>query len=287
MIKSGFVSVIGRTNSGKSSLINALLGEELCFISRKENATRRKMNVIVMHGDNQVILVDTPGLHESNKSFNQLLIEAAKKSINECDLILFVMSIKDDFSEYEKFLLLNPKVEHIVVLNKIDLVNNEYLLKKLSEFNFNTKIIPFTNKNNFYKKILLDEICKHLPIHPHFFNAENTTDKSLKEVSAELILESIYDNFSDEVPYFCEVIVQKVIENNQQITFFADIITDTSSHKAILIGKNADAIKRIGIKARKRLNDLLGIKVNIKLLVKQKKHWYNDKTFLKQIKLSN
>lgn len=287
MIKSGFVSVIGRTNSGKSSLINALLGEELCFISRKENATRRKMNVIIMHGDNQVILVDTPGLHESNKTFNQLLIEAAKKSINECDLILFVMSVKDDFSEYEKFLSLNPKVEHIVVLNKIDLVKDEYLLKKLAEFNFNAKIIPFTNKNNFYKKILLDEICKHLPVHPHFFDAEHTTDKTLKEVAAELILESIYDNLSDEVPYFCEVVVQKVIEKDNETTFFADIITDTNSHKAMLIGKEANTIKRIGIKARKRLQDLLGIKINVKLLVKQKKHWYNDEIFLKQIKLSN
>ncbi len=285
-MKSGFVSVVGRTNAGKSTMINSLLGEKLCLVSHKENATRRKMNVVVMHNDNQVILVDTPGLHESNKNFNKLLIEAAKKSLDECDLILFVMSVFDDISEYQKFLELKPKVNHILVLNKIDLISSEKLLKKLEEFNKLKNIpsiIPFSSKNNFYKKTLLDEICKYLPEHPYFYDPDFSTDKSTKDVVKELIIESIYQNLSDELPYVCEVLINKVIEKENFLTIFADIITDSENHKTMLIGRDANTIKRIGIVSRKRISELLGLKINLKLLVKVKKKWYDNERFLKTI----
>lgn len=285
-MKSGFVSVVGRTNAGKSTMINSLLGEKLCLVSHKENATRRKMNVVVMHNDNQVILVDTPGLHESNKNFNKLLIEAAKKSLDECDLILFVMSVFDDISEYQKFLDLKPKVNHILVLNKIDLISSEKLLKKLEEFNKLKNIpsiIPFSSKNNFYKKTLLDEICKYLPEHPYFYDPDFSTDKSTKDVVKELIIESIYQNLSDELPYVCEVLINKVIEKENFLTIFADIITDSENHKTMLIGRDANTIKRIGIVSRKRISELLGLKINLKLLVKVKKKWYDNERFLKTI----
>ena len=287
-MKSGFVSVVGKTNAGKSTMINSLLGEKLCLVSHKENATRRKMNVVVMHNENQVILVDTPGLHESNKNFNKLLIEAAKKSLDECDLILFVMSVFDDISEYQKFLELKPKVNHILVLNKIDLISSEKLLKKLEEFNKLKNIpsiIPFSSKNNFYKKTLLDEICKYLPEHPYFYDPEFSTDKSIKDVVKELILESIFKCVSDELPYICEVVVQKVVENTKFFTIYADIIVDSDNHKAMIIGKNADTIKRIGIVARKRISEVFGLKINLKLIAKIQKNWYDDEKFLKKIGL--
>lgn len=287
-MKSGFVSVVGRTNAGKSTMINSLLGENLCLVSHKENATRRKMNVVIMHKENQIVLVDTPGLHESNKSFNQLLIEAAKKSIDECDLILFVMSVFDKIDEYKKFLELKPKVEHLVVLNKVDLIEPEKLLAKLSEFNALEKvpnIIPYTSKNKFYKIKLLDEIIKYLPEHPYFFDPEYTTDKNTKDVIKELIIESIYQNLSDELPYCCEVLISKVIEKDSSLTIYADIVTDSENHKAMLIGRDANTIKRIGIVARKRISELFLLKTNLKLIVKVQKKWYDNENFLKKVGL--
>lgn len=287
-MKSGFVSVIGRTNAGKSTMVNSLLGENLCLVSHKENATRRKINVVIMHKENQIVLVDTPGLHESNKSFNQLLIEAAKKSIDECDLIVFVMSVFDKIDEYKKFLELKPKVEHLVVLNKVDLIEPEKLLAKLSEFNALEKvpnIIPYTSKNKFYKTKLLDEIIKYLPEHPYFFDPEYTTDKNTKDVIKELIIESIYQNLSDELPYCCEVLISKVIEKDNSLTIYADIVTDSENHKAMLIGRDANTIKRIGIVARKRISELFLLKTNLKLIVKVQKKWYDNENFLKKVGL--
>lgn len=287
-MKSGFVSVIGRTNAGKSTMINSLLGENICLVSHKENATRRKMNVVIMHKENQIILVDTPGLHESNKNFNQLLIEAAKKSLDECDLILFVTSVFDNLDDYRNFLNLKPKVKHLVVLNKVDLIKPEKLLEKLSEYNELKEvptIIPYSSKNKFYKTALLDEICKYLPNHPYFFDPEFTTDKNTKDVIKELILESIYQNLNDELPYCCEVVVAKVIENEKFLTIYADIVTDSENHKAMLIGRDANTIKRIGIVARKRISEVFLLKINLKLIAKVQKKWYDNENFLKKVGL--
>lgn len=287
-MKSGFVSVIGRTNAGKSTMINSLLGENICLVSHKENATRRKINVVIMHDENQIILIDTPGLHESNKNFNQLLIEAAKKSLDECDLIVFVMSIFDSLDEYKKFLDLKPKVEHIVVINKVDLVEPKKLLDKLEEFNkldIVPNIIPYSSKNKFYKNKLLDEMVKYLPEHPYFFDPEFSTDKTTKDVIKELIIESIYQNLSDELPYCCEVLINKIIEKDNFLTIYADIITDSENHKAMLIGRNANTIKRIGIVARKRIAEVFLLKINLKLVAKVQKKWYDNENFLKKVGL--
>ncbi|MBZ7975304.1 GTPase Era [Campylobacter sp. RM12637] len=287
-MKSGFVSVIGRTNAGKSTMINSLLGENICLVSHKENATRRKMNVVIMHDENQIILIDTPGLHESNKNFNQLLIEAAKKSLDDCDLIVFVMSIFDSLDEYKKFLDLKPKVEHIVVINKVDLVEPKKLLDKLEEFNkldIVPNIIPYSSKNKFYKNKLLDEMVKYLPEHPYFFDPEFSTDKTTKDVIKELIIESIYQNLSDELPYCCEVLINKIIEKDNFLTIYADIITDSENHKAMLIGRNANTIKRIGIVARKRIAEVFLLKINLKLVAKVQKKWYDNENFLKKVGL--
>ncbi len=129
-MKSGFVSIIGRTNAGKSTLINSLLEEKIALVSHKQNATRRKIKAIVMNGEDQIIFIDTPGLHESKATLNQFLIQSAIKSMGDCDVILFVASIFDSVKDYENFLSLNPKVPHIIVLNKVDLADNGTLLKK-------------------------------------------------------------------------------------------------------------------------------------------------------------
>lgn len=286
-MKSGFVSIIGRTNAGKSTLINSLVDEKIALVSHKQNATRRKIKAIVMNEDNQIIFIDTPGIHESNVILNQLLIESAIKSMGDCDAILFVASVFDDTKDYEKFLNLNPKVPHIIALNKVDLTNNATLLKKLSDYSkFNNHfkaILPYSCKKKTYQKALLDELCKLLPEHGHFYDSNFLTPSSEKELFRDFVLESIYENLNDELPYCCEVLITKVKENTNLTIIDAQIITDTNSHKAMLIGKDGATLKRIGKNARIKITKLIQNKVLLKLFVVVKKNWQKDKDFLKKI----
>ncbi|MBR8462789.1 GTPase Era [Campylobacter sp. faydin G-140] len=286
-MRSGFVSIIGRTNAGKSSLLNALLNEKIAIVSHKQNATRRKINGIVMNGEDQVIFIDTPGLHESNKKLNQLMINEAIKSMGDCDLIIFIASIHDSTENYEKFLSLKPTKPHILVLSKIDEAKNEAVLKKMTQYNkFSdhfVSLVPFSTKQLTYKKPLLDEICKFLPEHPYFYNPEFITTTNEKEIFRDFILEAIYENLSDEIPYSSEVIVDKVIERDNVTNVYATIITERDTHKSMIIGKNGETIKRIGITARKLIAILTQKKIFIKLVVIVKKGWSKNEKTIKNL----
>lgn len=285
-MKSGFVSVIGRTNAGKSTLINSLLEEKITLVSHKQNATRRKIKAIVMHGNDQIIIVDTPGLHKSSQKINQMLVQSAIKSISDCDLILFVASVFDPIKDYEDFLSLNPKVPHIIVINKVDLTNNMQLLQKLNEYNqFNTfkAVIPYSSKKKSYKKILLDEIIKYLPEHEYFYDPQFLTTSNEKDLYRDFILEAVYENLSEELPYCSEVLIKKLKDKNKFLIIEADIITDTNSHKAMIIGKEGKTLKRIGKDARIKISKLAQKKVLLKLFIQIKKNWQKDENFIKKL----
>ncbi|MCV3451031.1 GTPase Era [Campylobacter lari] len=286
-MKSGFISIVGRTNAGKSSILNSLLEEKVAMVSHKQNATRRKINAIIMHENHQLIFIDTPGLHASSKAMNQLMIDLAIKSIADCDVILFVASIYDDIKDYENFLSLNPKVPHIVLINKVDLVKKEVLLKKLSEYSqFSSHfsaIIPYSAKQKFYKKILLDEMIKYLPEHPYYFDPEFITTTNEKDIYRDFILEAIYENLSDEIPYSTEVKIEKIKELEQIYYINATIITDSNSHKGIILGKDGTTIKRIGKEARVKIEKLAQKKVMLKLFVQLEKNWHKNEQNLKKI----
>lgn len=286
-MKSGFVSIIGRTNAGKSSLLNFLLDEKITIVSHKQNATRRKISGIVMNGQDQIIFTDTPGLHESDKTLNKLMINEAIKSMSDCDVIVFLASIHDQTNEYEKFLNLKPSAPHILVLTKVDEVSNDKILKKISEYSkFQDKFIalmPFSIKKQTYKKPLLDEICKLLPEHEYFYDPEFLTPTNEKEIYKDFILEAIYDNLSDELPYSTDVLIDKVKEKREIIEIFASIITDKELHKSMIIGKNGETIKRIGINSRKMISKLTDKKVFLKLVVVVKKGWSKNEKIIKQI----
>lgn len=283
-MRSGFVSVIGRTNAGKSSLLNYLLNEKIALVSHKQNATRRKINAIVMHNENQIIFTDTPGLHKSQKIMNKLMIDEALKSMSNCDAILFVASVFDDLKDYENFLYLKPKVPHIVILNKIDLAKKEQIFKKLTEYSkFCDKfkaIIPTSTKKGVFRAEILDQICKILPEHDYFFDPEFLTDKKEKEIYRDFILEAIYESFSDEIPYSCDVEIVS-FSFNKHLEIVANIITDNASKRQILVGKNGESIKRIGIKARKLINKLSNSKVFLNLDVKVIKNWTTNEKLIK------
>ena len=286
-MKSGFVSIIGRTNAGKSSFLNALLNEKIAIVSHKQNATRRKINGIVMNGEDQIIFTDTPGLHESNKAINQLLISQAIKSMGDCDLIVFLAPIHDDTSDYEKFLALNPEKPHILVLTKVDESSNAKVLEKITQYQkFQDKfaaLLTFSTKQPTYKKPLLDEICKLLPEHEYFYDPEFLTPTNEKEIFREFILEAIYENLSDEIPYLSDVIIKSVKEKTGITEIYASIITERDIHKSMIIGKNGETIKRIGIFARKLIQNLTNTKVFLKLDVVVKKGWSKEEKSLNQI----
>lgn len=286
-MKSGFVSIIGRTNAGKSSFLNALLNEKIAIVSHKQNATRRKINGIVMNGEDQIIFTDTPGLHESNKVINQLLISQAIKSMGDCDLIVFLAPIHDDTSDYEKFLALNPEKPHILVLTKVDESSNAKVLEKITKYQkFQDKfaaLLTFSTKQPTYKKPLLDEICKLLPEHEYFYDPEFLTPTNEKEIFREFILEAIYENLSDEIPYLSDAIIKSVKEKTGITEIYASIITERDIHKSMIIGKNGETIKRIGIFARKLIQNLTNTKVFLKLDVVVKKGWSKEEKSLNQI----
>lgn len=286
-MKSGFVSIIGRTNAGKSSFLNALLNEKIAIVSHKQNATRRKINGIVMNGEDQIIFTDTPGLHESNKAINQLLISQAIKSMGDCDLIVFLAPIHDDTSDYEKFLALNPEKPHILVLTKVDESSNAKVLEKITQYQkFQDKfaaLLTFSTKQPTYKKPLLDEICKLLPEHEYFYDPEFLTPTNEKEIFREFILEAIYENLSDEIPYLSDAIIKSVKEKTGITEIYASIITERDIHKSMIIGKNGETIKRIGIFTRKLIQNLTNTKVFLKLDVVVKKGWSKEEKSLNQI----
>ena len=286
-MKSGFVSIIGRTNAGKSSFLNALLNEKIAIVSHKQNATRRKINGIIMNGEDQIIFTDTPGLHESNKVINQLLISQAIKSMGDCDLIVFLAPIHDDTEDYEKFLALNPEKPHILVLTKVDESSNAKVLEKITKYQkFQDKfaaLLTFSTKQPTYKKPLLDEICKLLPEHEYFYDPEFLTPTNEKEIFREFILEAIYENLSDEIPYLSDAIIKSVKEKPGITEIFASIITEREINKRMIIGKNGETIKRIGIFARKLIKNLTGSKVFLKLDVIVKKGWSKEEKSLNKI----
>ena len=286
-MKSGFVSIIGRTNAGKSSFLNALLNEKIAIVSHKQNATRRKINGIVMNGEDQIIFTDTPGLHESNKAINQLLINQAIKSMGDCDLIVFLAPIHDSTSDYEKFLALNPEKPHILVLTKVAESSNAKALEKITQYQkFQDKftaLLTFSTKQPTYKKPLLDEICKLLPEHEYFYDPEFLTPTNEKEIFREFILEAIYENLSDEIPYLSDAIIKSVKEKTGITEIYASIITEREIHKSMIIGRNGETIKRIGIFARKLIQNLTGSKVFLKLDVIVKKGWSKEEKSLNKI----
>jgi len=286
--KSGFVALIGRPNAGKSSLLNWLLGEKIALVSHKAQATRKRMNAIVMHKNAQIIFIDTPGIHEKERLLNKFMLEEALKAIGDCDLILFLSPVTDSVEHYRKFLELNKKnTPHIVVLTKIDQVDNAAILKKIGEFKKYQdrflELIPVSITKNIGKKDLLDTIIKYLPEHPYYYDPQLLTTQNIRDIYKELIRESLFENLSDEIPYETDVIIEKIEESENLDKVYAMIIVEKSSQKGIIIGKKGSTLKRIGKTARKKMEEFSGKKIYLELFVVVKKGWTKDKKSLEEL----
>jgi len=288
MTKAGFVSLIGRPNAGKSTLMNSLLGENIAMVSQKANATRKRSNAIVMHEDTQIIFVDTPGLHEREKILNQFMLDEALKAMGDCDLIVYLAPVTDSLEHYEKFLKLNKsRVKHIVVLSKIDQVNQIKLFKKIDSYNqygneFEA-LIPVSISKKVGHEDLLKIISKHLPESPFLYDPEDLTSELVRDIYAGFIREAIFDNVSDEIPYESDVLIDSIEEEKGLDSIHATIIIEKESQKGIIIGKAGNSIKRISSSAREKIERLSGKKTYLNLEVIVKKGWSKDKSYLEEI----
>ncbi|MEE8588253.1 MAG: GTPase Era [Sulfurimonadaceae bacterium] len=286
--KAGFVALVGRPNAGKSTMLNWILGEKIALTSQKANATRRRLNAIVMHNDDQIIFVDTPGLHAREKMLNQYMLEEALKAIGDCDIVVYLAPASDSIKHYQRFLeVYAKKRKHIIVLSKIDQISQNELLARISEYNqFSSEfeaLIPMSVTKNVGKNDLLDVIVKHLDVSPYLYNPDDLTTEMLRDIYREFIREAIFENISDEIPYESDVVIDKIEENQRVEHIRATIIIEKESQKGIIIGKSGAAIKRIGKDARAKIEKLTDKPVYLDLFVSVKKGWTNDKKFLEEL----
>ena len=292
--KAGFVAVVGRPNAGKSTLLNHLVGEKLAMVSKKAQATRKRMNIIVMHKDmygteSQIIFVDTPGIHEKEKLLNQFMMDEVMKAIGDADLIVFLAPITDRVTEYEKFLKMNERkgTKHIVLLTKMDHVKQGDILKKLGEYQkyqdrFEA-IIPFSVNKKVGKTQLLNEISKHLPASPFLFDTEILTTDNIRDIYKELIRESIFENLSDEIPYESDVTIEKIDETDTLDTVYATIIVEKDTQKGMIVGQKGEGIRRVGKVARQQMEIFAGKKIFLDLHVAVKKGWSKNRDGLEEL----
>ncbi|NEW61323.1 GTPase Era [Sulfurovum sp. bin170] len=288
MTKSGFIAVVGRPNSGKSTLLNHLIGEKLAMVSKKAQATRKRMNIIVMHGEHQLIFVDTPGIHRKERLINEFMLEEALKAMGDSDLILFLAPVTDKLDEYEKFLALNEskRAKHIIILTKIDHVRQEKILEKLGQYQryqdrFEA-IIPFSVNKKVGKKALLDEVVKYLPESPALFDTDIMTTDNIRDIYKELIRESVFENLSDEIPYESDVTIEKIDEGDLMDRVYATIVVEKETQKGIIVGNKGEGIKRVGRLARKQLELFSQKKIYLDLHVSVKKGWSKSRGSLEE-----
>lgn len=295
--KSGFVTLIGRTNVGKSTLINLLVGEKVAAIANKVQTTRTAIRGIVNRENSQIVFIDTPGIHKPKTKLNETMVETSFASIPDADVVLFLIeATSDEIGRGDRIILekiKEAKRKTILIINKIDLVKREKLLNLIDiyskEYNFEA-IIPISATNSKYKSIILDEIEKHLKVGPAYYDIEEYTDQTMRQLAEETIREKALKLLDQEVPHGIYVEVEKMQsrKNKQNEDIYdieATIYCLRNSHKGIIIGKNGDMLKRIGRSARIDMERNFGVKVNLKTWVKVKEDWQENDSIVNKFKL--
>ncbi len=296
--KSGFVAILGRTNVGKSTLLNLLVGEKIAATANKVQTTRTAIRGIVNRENSQIIFIDTPGIHKPKTKLSEIMIETSFGVLNDIDLILFVIEAtsedigRGDMKILEKIKEANKKT--ILILNKIDLVKKEKLLNLIDlyqkQYNFEA-VIPVSSIKEKYRDIILDEIEKNLEVGPAYYDTEEYTDQTLRQLAEETIREKALMYLQDEVPHGILVEVEKMklnkTQKNEKIyNIEAVIYCLREAHKGIIIGKKGEMLKKIGQAARIDMERNFGIKINLKTWVKVKKDWQDDNSVVNKFKLT-
>lgn len=295
--KSGFVSMMGRTNVGKSSIMNALVNEKVAAIANKPQTTRNAIRAIVNRPNSQIIFIDTPGIHKPKSKLGNTMVETAFGVANDVDVILFVIdATSTSIGKGDRIILdkiKESKKKTILIINKIDLVKREDIAKLIElykdEYNFEA-VIPVSVVKQINLDAILDEIEKHLKVGPAYYDIEEYTDQTMRQLVEETIREKALRLLNDEVPHGIYVETEKMKERTTKTgepiyDVEATIYCLKKSHKGIIIGKDGNMLKRIASYARTDLEKMLDIKINLKVWVKVKEDWLNNDTLVKKFKL--
>lgn len=295
--KSGFVSMMGRTNVGKSSIMNALVNEKVAAIANKPQTTRNAIRAIVNRPNSQIIFIDTPGIHKPKSKLGNTMVETAFGVANDVDVILFVIdATSTSIGKGDRIILdkiKESKKKTILIINKIDLVKREDIAKLIElykdEYNFEA-VIPVSVVKQTNLDAILDEIEKHLKVGPAYYDIEEYTDQTMRQLVEETIREKALRLLNDEVPHGIYVETEKMKKRTTKTgepiyDVEATIYCLKKSHKGIIIGKDGNMLKRIASYARTDLEKMLDIKINLKVWVKVKEDWLNNDTLVKKFKL--
>ncbi|SDK71224.1 GTP-binding protein Era [Catalinimonas alkaloidigena] len=285
--KAGFVTIIGKPNVGKSTLMNALIGERLSIITSKAQTTRHRIFGIINGDDFQIVYSDTPGIIEPKYELHKSMMSFVNTSLEDADVILFMTDIYEKFSEEEVVAKVNQaEVPVMLLINKVDQADQETVKEKIAYWQERvkaTEIIPVSALHGYNLERVLNFILEHIPHHPPYFPKDQLTDKSERFFASEIIREKILLNYKQEIPYSCEVVIESFKEADDLIRIRAEILVERQSQKGILIGKNGEALKKVGMQARKDMEAFFQKKVFLEQFVKVEPHWRTNRRQLDQL----
>ena len=283
--KSGFVTLIGRPNVGKSTLMNRLIGQKIAITSNKPQTTRNRIQTVLTTEEGQIVFVDTPGIHRAKNKLGEYMVNVAERTLNEVDVVLWLVEPTAFIGAGEKHIaeqLGKVRTPVVLVINKVDMVKKEEILefidayRKIYDF---AEIVPVSARNGDNTDELIKVILKYLPYGPQFYDEDTVTDQPERQIVAELIREKALHSLNDEIPHGIAVAIDAMKYRRKIVDIDATIICERDSHKGIIIGKQGAMLKKIGSTARYEIEKMLDMQVNLKLWVKVKKDW-RDSDFL-------
>jgi GTPase len=286
-MKAGFVNIFGKPNAGKSTLLNAIMGEKMAIVSHKVQTTRHRIKAILNEKDYQIIFSDTPGIIEPKYKLHEKMMQAVKGSLEDADLALLMVDSKENPEESDTiFQALHLKVPAIIVLNKADAEKKEMSITELKAFfsqkSYCKEIVVLSALHKTGIKELITSILSYLPDGQPFFEGDDLSDLPTKFFVSELIREKIFELFQEELPYHSAVLIREFKEKTTLIKITADIIVQRETQKGIIIGEGGSMIKKLGTLARKDIEAFLGAKVFLELFVKVRAKWRDNENFLKE-----
>ena len=290
--KSGFVTLIGRSNVGKSTLVNAMVGEKVAIVSDRPQTTRNQIRGVLHRPDYQIVLIDTPGLHRPHNRLGQFMVRSAGAALEDVDVALAVMDASVPVGGGDRAVMDRlATLKHtpvILVLNKIDLVPKTSLLKTMDlfrEYDFITEIVPISARTFEGVDLLEQLIAAQLKPGPRYFPEEMYTDQPERVIVAEIIREKALSLLRDEIPHGIgvEVVQMKKRDESELVDIHADIIVERENHKGIVVGKRGDMLKKIGTRARADMEALLGSPINLQLWVKARDNWRDSANVLRDL----
>lgn len=286
--KSGFVSIIGRPNVGKSTLLNNVIGQKIAIMSDKPQTTRNKVQGVYTDNDSQIVFIDTPGIHKPKHKLGDFMMKVAYQTLREVDLILFVVDAKEGFGGGDQFIieqLENVKTPVFLVINKIDLIHPDELLTFIDQYRTKysfTEIVPISALQGNNVSTLKQQIVAHLDEGPQYYPADQITDHPERFIVAELIREKVLHLTREEIPHSIAVGIEQMKQREGGTVYIgATIVVERDSQKGIVIGKQGALLREIGKRARGDIEALLGSKIFLELWVKVQKDWRNKPGFLR------